>query len=80
MVIAFGSLILMLAAAGGAIFVFIRLLRDGLSRESQRVKAEEAKIIQDIYQGLLKMEERIEALETILLDREKDRKRKESRE
>ena len=35
---------------------------------------EEAKLIQDIYHGLLKMEERVEALETLLLERDRDRK------
>jgi phage shock protein B len=30
---------------------------------------DETRLIQDIYQGLLRMEERVEALETLLLDR-----------
>ena len=34
---------------------------------------EEARLIQDIHHGLQKMEERIEALETILLERERRR-------
>ncbi|HRI89945.1 MAG TPA: phage-shock protein [Candidatus Hydrogenedentes bacterium] len=38
------------------------------NRESN---VDEAKLIQDIYHGLLKMEERVEALETLLLEREK---------
>ena len=36
------------------------------------MQAEETKIIQEIHQGLARMEERIEALETILLDPDKD--------
>ena len=36
---------------------------------SQQVQADEAKIIQEIYQGLSKTEQRVEAVETIILDR-----------
>ena len=32
--------------------------------------AQETKTIQELYQGLLRMEERIEALETILMDQD----------
>jgi phage shock protein B len=32
---------------------------------------QEAKMIQEIYHGLTKMEERVEALETLLLEKEK---------
>jgi len=35
---------------------------------------DEARLIQDIYHGLLKMEERVEALETLLLEREREKK------
>jgi phage shock protein B len=34
-------------------------------------QAEDARIIQEIYQGLSRLEKRIEALETILLDRKR---------
>lgn len=40
--------------------------------------AEEARLIQDIYHGLLKMEERVEALETLLLERERDNEKNEA--
>jgi phage shock protein B len=39
---------------------------------------EEARLIQDIYHGLLKMEERVEALETLLLEREREADKKEA--
>ena len=39
------------------------------SKQSNQFQAEEARLIQEIYQGLAKMEERVEVLETILLDR-----------
>jgi phage shock protein B len=38
------------------------------------MKSDEAKLMQELYQGLSKLEERVESLETILLDRkERDR-------
>ena len=66
--IVFGSLVLIPAVIGGTIIVAIKLLKGGTSRKDH---AEDSKIIQEIYQGLSRMEERVEALETILLDREK---------
>jgi phage shock protein B len=52
----------------------IKILKGGLSRKGQRVQSEEARMIQEIYQGLSRMEARVEALETIILERErKDR-------
>jgi len=66
--IVFGSFVLIPAVIGGTIVISIKLLRGGATRKDQ---AEDAKIIQEIYQGLGRMEERVEALETILLDRDK---------
>ena len=48
----------------------------GKTRQSNN--AEEARLIQDIYHGLLKMEERVEALETLLLERERENEKKEA--
>jgi phage shock protein B len=70
--IIFGSLVLIPAVIGGTIIMAIKLLKGGTARKDQ---AEDAKIIQEIYQGLSRMEERVEALETILLDREKGDRR-----
>ena len=66
--IVFGSFVLIPAVIGGTIVISIKLLRGGTSRKDQ---AEDSRIIQEIYQGLGRMEQRVEALETILLDREK---------
>jgi phage shock protein B len=76
--ITFGSIVLALAVIGATIFLGIRIMRGGISRRDQAFLSEEARMIQDIYQGLNRMEQRIEALETILLDKEKtDREKKE---
>lgn len=66
--IIFGSVVLVPAIIGGTILLSIRLLKSKTSRNDQ---ADDSKVIQEIYQGLSKMEERVEALETILLDQEK---------
>ncbi len=66
--IVFGSFVLIPAVIGGTIVISIKLLRGGTSRKDQ---AEDSKIIQEIYQGLARMEQRVEALETILLDRDR---------
>jgi phage shock protein B len=50
-----------------AAFVF---KRSGVSRGHDPNEAEETRVIQELYNGMNRMEQRIEALETILLDRE----------
>jgi phage shock protein B len=66
--IVFGSVVLIPAIIGGTILLSIKLLKGKTSRKDQ---ADDSRIVQEIYQGLSLMEERVEALETILLDREK---------
>ena len=67
--IVFGGIVLALAIIGSTILMAIKMLKGGFSRKGQQSQAEEAKVIQEIYQGLSRMEERVEALETIILDR-----------
>lgn len=53
-------------------FVVVKILRVlvGAPRPSgQRLQAEEARCMQELFQGLSRLEDRIEALETLLLDR-----------
>lgn len=66
--IVFGGTVLCLAIIGSTILMAIKILKGGVSRKGQQNLADEAKIIQEIYQGLSKMERRVEALETIILD------------
>ena len=56
----------------GTILLAIKFFRGGQTTGDQ---AEEAKMIQEIYKNLSRMEERVEALETILLDHEKQKGR-----
>ena len=72
--IIFGGAILILAIIGSTILMAIKIIKGGVSRKGQNIQTDEARMIQEIYQGLSRMEERVEALETIILDRErKDR-------
>ena len=67
--IVLGGTVLCLAIIGSTILMAIKIIKGGLSRKDQQVQADEAKNIQEIYQGFSKMEQRVEALETIILDR-----------
>ena len=72
--IVIGGIILALAIIGSTVLMAIKILKGGLSGKGQRLQAEEARMIQEIYQGLSRMQERVEALETIILERKrKDR-------
>ena len=66
-----GASVIGLAIIGGTILIAIKIVKGGLTRKDQKQQADEARIIQEIYQGLARMEDRVEALETILLDPEK---------
>lgn len=72
-------ILLALVVVGGTAILGIRTIKGGVSRNGQRLHAEEAKILQEIYQNLTKMEERVEVLETILLDSEKRTFKNESK-
>ena len=67
--IIFGSIIIGLAIVGGTILMVIKYRHGGISRENRQKQAQDTEMIQEIYRGLEKMEKRVEALETILLDR-----------
>lgn len=66
-----GGSVLILAIIGSTILIGIKILKGGVSRTSQKRQSDEARMIQEIYQGLSRMEERVEALETIILDQER---------
>ncbi len=72
--IVFGGSILALSIVGSTILIAIKIIRGGFSRKGQRLQSEEAKMIQEIHKGLKRMEERVEALETIILERERKEK------
>ncbi len=67
--IVFGSIVTLAGLICGTVLVLVRMRHSGLSAAGRSNSRDEAKMIQEIFRGLEKMEERIEALETILMDR-----------
>ena len=69
-IITVGGSILALIILGIIIIGIIRAAKTGeLSKNEKNARAEETRMIQDIYNALPKMEQRVEALETILIER-----------
>ncbi len=66
--IVFGSIVTIAGLLCGTVLVIIRMRNSGLSSSSRAANQQEATMIQEIYQGLDRMEKRIDALETILMD------------
>ncbi len=72
--IIFGGSVIILAIIGSTILIAIKIIKGGVSRAGQKTQSEEARMIQEIYQGLARMEDRVEALETLIIDQDgKDR-------
>ncbi len=67
-----GGGILLIVTFGLVLIAIIRAARTGgFSKKEKLTQTEETRMIQEIYHGLSKMEERVEALETILIERKK---------
>lgn len=67
--IVFGSLVLVLGMICGTLLLAMKLKHGGFAASSRKAQGEEARMVQEIYQGLARMEARVEALETILMER-----------
>ncbi len=65
--IVFGSVVTLAGLLCGTILVIIRMRQTG-SGKTAKGSEDEVLIVQELYRGLEKMEQRIEALETILMD------------
>lgn len=66
--IVFGGFVLSIAIIAGTILMAMRMRQGGLSAKSRKEQADEARLIQELYQGFQEMEKRVESLETILMD------------
>ena len=74
--IVFAGIVLALAIICGTILMSMRIRRGGISRKGRQAEAEDARLFQEIYQGLSKMEKRVDSLETILMEKTgKDRQK-----
>lgn len=65
--IIFGSLVTLAGLLCGTVLVIIKMRQSNPKRSKQN-SGDDAMMVQEIYRGLEKMEQRIEALETILMD------------
>lgn len=63
--------LLVLAVVCGIFVMVVKMMRGGLAPGGGTDQSEETRMIQEIYQGLSRMEERVDALETILMERQK---------
>jgi phage shock protein B len=61
----------LVAIVGFVCIKALKILKETAPGQSQHISTEETKLMQELYQGLVRMEERVEALETLLLDRER---------
>lgn len=66
-----GGIILALTIIGSTILMAMKIRKDGVSRKGRQMETNEARMIQEIHQGLSKMEKRVESLETVILERER---------
>ena len=66
--IVFGGIVLALTVICGTILMLSRLKYGGISQKNRQDQANEARMMQEIYHGLSKMEKRMDALESILMD------------
>lgn len=64
----FAILLVGLAVLVLAVVFIVRLIRGGAEAGTREDSQNEAKMIQELYHGFNRMEERIETLETLLLD------------
>jgi len=71
-----GGSIVALLIIGALILVAIRIFKGSSAHGGDGKNFDEARVIQEIYQGLSRMEERVEALETILLDQDRKERSK----
>jgi phage shock protein B len=69
-----GALVLVLAGIAAIVVALAVKLFKGMGDRASRT--EDARIIQEIYQGLSRLEARIESLETILSERRREERRK----
>jgi phage shock protein B len=58
-------------------FLVLYSMKRGCKKGNSKSEAEETKLIQEMYSDLTDLEERIETLETILIERERQRKKED---
>jgi phage shock protein B len=59
------------AVTGGLVLAALKILKGSPRHDSQQLDIDETKLIQELHQGLSRIEERVEALETLLIDQDR---------
>ena len=59
------------AIIGSFVIAGLKIMKGDSSERDTKLRVQETRLIQEIHQGLSRMEQRVEALETILLDLER---------
>ena len=72
--------VMVLATIGFTVILIIRTAKGGSARKREKTDAGETEIIQEIYQGLSKMDKRIESLETLILDVDRSKQKQFDRD
>lgn len=73
--IVFSGIILCLLIVAGTLLMIFRMRQTGTFNRDPKTQDEETAMIQEIHTGLSRMEQRVEALETILMEyKAKERK------
>jgi len=68
----FGGIVLAIGIICGTILMAMRMRHGGgFSKDRRQQQADEGRMIQEIYHGLSRLEARVDALETILTDRQR---------
>lgn len=69
-VIISGATIIGLAILGTIFLLGVKIVKGG-GPQGRAATSDEARLAQELYQGLERLEERVESLETLLLERER---------
>ena len=65
--------VMVLATIGFTVYFIVRAAKGSPVRRAEKIDASDTKIIQEVYQGLTKMDKRIESLETLILDADRSK-------
>jgi phage shock protein B len=68
--IACAGFLLIVATVCGTILLALKMRQGGLTPRGREAQAEETRLIQDIHRGLTRLESRVDALETLLMERQ----------
>lgn len=66
--------VMILMTIGIMVYLIIKASKSGGGRSGSRSDEEETRMIQEIYHGLTKMQQRIETLETLVLDDDRSKR------